>query len=98
MTDLNEVELAREFVQRGLTRREILSTGTRLGLTSASIGAVLALSGKEADAAGRAGRAVSAPTRHQESIFDKTAGAEGPWPQSVVPEPTEKITLSVAHA
>ncbi|MGH2560866.1 MAG: ABC transporter substrate-binding protein, partial [Thermomicrobiales bacterium] len=36
--------------------------------------------------------------RAQEALWDKALGAEGPWPEVAVPEPTEEVTLSVAHA
>jgi multiple sugar transport system substrate-binding protein len=84
MTNPNEAVLAREFMRRGLTRREIIAAGAGLGLAASSLSAVLTLTGHEA--------------RAQESIFDKTQGAEGPWPETAVPEPTEQITLSVAHS
>jgi multiple sugar transport system substrate-binding protein len=84
MTNPNEAELAREFTRRGLTRREIIKIGAGLGLTASSLSTVLALTGQEALA--------------QDSIFDKNEGADGPWPQTAVPEPTSQITLSVAHA
>src|SRR5947207_1185726 len=56
MTDLKVAELADEFSRRGLTRRQILTLGARLGLTSATLGAVLARTGHEAAAAGHSGR------------------------------------------
>src|SRR5829696_1260098 len=84
MTNPSEAALAREFMKRGLTRRQIIAIGAGLGLAASSLSTVLTLTGHEA--------------RAQESIFDKNAGAEGPWPETAVPEPTEKITLSVAHS
>jgi multiple sugar transport system substrate-binding protein len=97
MTDPNEAKLARELARRGLSRREILGIGARLGVSSAALGAVLARSGKGAAAAG-GGRAAFSSGRRQEALWDKSLGAEGPWPQVAVPEPTEEVTLSVAHA
>ncbi|HEY7029788.1 MAG TPA: sugar ABC transporter substrate-binding protein [Thermomicrobiales bacterium] len=97
MTDLNEAELAREFARRGLTRRQVMTIGARLGLSSATLAAVLALHQRETAASSTAG-ATAKRAQNQGSIFDKNAGADGPWPQTAVPEPTEKITLSVSHA
>jgi multiple sugar transport system substrate-binding protein len=84
MTNPNEAALARAFMKRGMTRREIIAAGAGLGLAASSLSAVLTLTGHGA--------------RAQESIFDKNAGADGPWPETAVPEPTEEITLSVAHS
>lgn len=92
-----EIELARAFARRGLSRREILLAGTALGLSSSSIAAVLALSGREALASGQTSRA-AARLRAQDSIFDPAEGADGPWPETVSPEPASQVTLAVAHA
>ena len=92
-----ESELARELARRGLSRREILRIGARLGLSSASLATALTLSGHGAAASGRAGQSAAA-IRAQGSIFDPQEGAEGPWPETAVPEPTSPVTLAVAHA
>jgi multiple sugar transport system substrate-binding protein len=97
MTKSNESQLARELLKRGYGRREIVSIATRLGLSSAAAGAVLAHSGVDALASGSrsgANRAVRAQT----ALWEKSLGAEGPWPEVAVPEPTEPVTLSVSHA
>ena len=92
-----ESELAREFTQRGLSRREMLRIGARLGLTSTSLATILTLSGHGAVASGHAGQPAAA-MRAQGSIFDPQEGADGPWPQTAVPELTSSVTLAVAHA
>jgi multiple sugar transport system substrate-binding protein len=95
MTNPNVADLAREFTRRGLSRREMVSLGTRLGVTSAVLGAAMRLAGQDATASG--GRFTSATARYQEALWDKSLGADGPWPEVAVAEPTEEITLSVAH-
>jgi multiple sugar transport system substrate-binding protein len=97
MTNPNEAKLAREFVRRGMSRREIIAAGTRLGLTAAALSSVLALSRRDVSAAGGANRS-GRRSAFQEALWDKSLGADGPWPEVSVPEPTEEITLSVAHA
>jgi multiple sugar transport system substrate-binding protein len=87
MTVPNEVQLAKELMQRGLTRRGIVSVATRLGLSSAAVGAVLTHGRLDARAAAR-----------QQPQWDKELGADGPWPEVAVAEPTEPVELSIAHA
>ncbi len=96
MTDPNVAELAREFTRRGLSRREMISLGTRLGVTSAVLGGAMRLSGQEATASGA--RLTSATARYQQALWDKSLGAEGPWPEVAIPEPTDPVELSVSHA
>jgi multiple sugar transport system substrate-binding protein len=97
MTRPDEAQLVKELMRRDLSRREIVSIATRLGLSSAAVGAVLAHSRLDARAAG-GGHGVVRAVARQEPLWDKSLGAEGPWPEVAVPEPTEEVTLSVAHA
>lgn len=83
------VELARELERRGMSRRHVLALGALLGIAAAALTA-----GLEA----ASGAVTAAPARQGDSIFDPQAGAEGPWPQAAVPEPTEKVTLAISHA
>jgi multiple sugar transport system substrate-binding protein len=96
MTDPNVADLAREFTRRGLSRREMISLGTRLGVTSAVLGGAMRLTGQDAIASG--GRLAGATAHYQVALWDKSLGADGPWPEVAVPEPTEEVTLSVAHS
>src|SRR5215217_3791351 len=106
MAHSHEEELARELTRRGLSRREVLKIGLRLGLGATSLSALLtACGGAAAPAAAppptAAPAAAEAPTAAPAadqggSIFDAAEGAQGPWPQVAVPEPTSKVTLSVA--
>jgi multiple sugar transport system substrate-binding protein len=96
MTDPNIADLAREFTRRGLSRREVISLGTRVGVTSAVLGGAMRLTGQDAIASG--GRLAGAAARYQVALWDKSLGADGPWPEVAVPEPTEEVTLSVSHA
>jgi multiple sugar transport system substrate-binding protein len=110
MAQSHEEELARELMRRGLSRREVLKIGLRLGLGATSLGALLAACGGAAQqpaaaptAAPAQAPAAEAPTPasapdQQASIFDEAEGAQGPWPKPAVAEPTSKVTLSVAHA
>ena len=81
------VELARKLERRGMSRRQALALGARVGVGSAAVAAGLGAQRGGAPAAAR-----------QDGSFDPAAGAEGPWPQTAVPEPTEKVTLAVSHA
>src|SRR5919197_6152529 len=45
MAQSHEEELARELMRRGLSRREVLKIGLRLGLGATSLGALLAACG-----------------------------------------------------
>jgi multiple sugar transport system substrate-binding protein len=96
MTDPKVADLAREFTRRGLNRREMIALGTRLGVTSAFLGAALRLAGQDAAASGS--RRATAAVRNQEALWDKSLGAEGPWPTVAVAEPAEEVELSIAHA
>jgi multiple sugar transport system substrate-binding protein len=51
-----------------------------------------------APASGAAEQATTAPASGFTNLYDKAQGADGPWPKTVVPEPTSKVELSVAHA
>lgn len=82
------VEMARELERRGMSRRHLLALGAKLGIAAAALTAGLDASSG----------AVRAAARQGDSIFDPQAGAEGPWPQAVVSEPTEKVNLAVSHA
>src|SRR6266516_3530594 len=109
MAQSHEEELARELIRRGLSRREVLKIGLRLGLGATGLGALLAACGGAAQqpaaaptAAPAQAPAAEAPTaaaaQQQTSIFDENEGAQGPWPKPAVAEPTSKVTLSVSHA
>lgn len=96
MTDPNVADLAREFTRRGLSRRQMIALGTRLGVTSAVLGAAMRLTG-QAVAASR-DRPTIATGRYQTALWDKSLGADGPWPTVAVAEPDAAVELSVAHA
>jgi multiple sugar transport system substrate-binding protein len=97
MSDPKVAELARELAGRGLNRRQLLAIGTRLGLSATALSALVRLSAENAEASG--GAQISGyAARNQTALWDKSLGAEGPWPAVAVPEPTEEVTLSVAHA
>ena len=49
-------------------------------------------------ASGAAGQPTAAAASASTSLYDPAQGAEGPWPNTVVPEPTSQVSLSVAHA
>ena len=75
----HEEELARELQRRGMSRRDVLRIGLRMGLGAASMGLLLAACGQTAsepakDAAAD-GEAAAEPA--SESIFDITAGDTG---------------------
>jgi multiple sugar transport system substrate-binding protein len=76
----------------------------RLGLGAASVSAVLAACGQPAAQPGGATEPTAAPAAPADaaptsaSIFDASEGASAAWPASVVADPGQKITLSVAHA
>ncbi len=105
MAHRHEEELARELMRRGLSRREVLKIGMRLGLGATSLGALLAACG-QAPAAPSADQPAAAPTAAPAaqpeptaaSIFDASVGASGPWPSSGVAEPGSPVEISVAHA
>lgn len=97
MTRSNEAKLAQEFARRGLSRREIVAAGTKLGLSAGALSSVLALSRRGASAAGGTQRSGLRPAA-QTPLWDKSLGAEGPWPTSAVADPAEEVTLSVSHA
>src|SRR5260370_37906420 len=110
MARSHEEELARELMRRGLSRREVIRIGLRLGLGATSLGALLAACGGAATppaanqpaAAPTAAPAAEAPTAapadQQTSIFDEGEGSQGPWPPPAVAEPGAKVTLSLSHA
>jgi multiple sugar transport system substrate-binding protein len=112
MAQSHEEELARELMRRGLSRREVIRIGLRLGLGATSLGALLAACGGSAPApAGQATAppaeapptaapaAEAAPTAAQQtSIFDANEGAQAAWPSNAVPDPGSKVEISVAHA
>src|SRR5215211_3610397 len=56
----HEEELARELTRRGLSRREVLKVGLRLGLGATSMGALLAACGGATTPAAPAGGAATA--------------------------------------
>jgi multiple sugar transport system substrate-binding protein len=102
-----EAELARELTRRGLSRRQMISVMLRLGLGMGSIGAVLAACGQAPQGTTAPTAAPAAPVEPTAappaaeptaaSLFDASVG-DGNWPKSVVADPTEKVTISVAHA
>ncbi|MFL5807858.1 MAG: ABC transporter substrate-binding protein [Roseiflexaceae bacterium] len=105
MARSHEEELARELMRRGLSRREVIRIGLRLGLGATSLGALLAACGGAAQqpaaapaAAPAAEAPTAAPAEQQTSIFDEGEGSQGPWPPPAVAEPGAKVTLSVSHA
>jgi len=63
MATHHEEELAHELRQRGLSRREILQIGARLGLSGAAIATVLAACGQAPQQPGTG----AAPTIHSAS-------------------------------
>jgi multiple sugar transport system substrate-binding protein len=107
-----EEELARELTKRGYSRRQILKIGAALGLGGTSMAVLAACAAPPVQApaapaapaeqkpaeAPAAAEPTTAPEQQAESIFDPAEGADCEWPKSVVPDPTEKVTLSVAHA
>lgn len=101
MTTHHEEELAYELRRRGLSRREILKAGARLGLSGAAISALLAACGQQAPAQPGGGAAQAPTTAPAEptavSLFDQAEGNSG-WPASAVGDPAEKVEISVAHA
>src|SRR5215212_6029054 len=60
MAHSHEEELARELTRRGLSRREVLKVGLRLGLGATSLGALLAACGGTSQPAASGG--ATAPT------------------------------------
>ena len=114
MAHSHEEELARELTRRGLSRREVLKVGLRLGLGATSMGALLAACGGAAAPAAAPtaapAPAAAAPTAApapaaeaptaapQTSLFDASEGADAQWPQNAVADPTSPVELSVAHA
>lgn len=97
MTDSNDARFARTVGRQRMSRREIIAAGTRLGLTSAALGAVLRLNDPSVEAAS-GGRLAARAIRSQKPLWDKSLGAEGPWPEVAVTEPADPVTLSVSHA
>jgi multiple sugar transport system substrate-binding protein len=98
-----EEALARELMRRGLNRRQMIATMARLGLGAAGVSAVLAACGQApaaTPAAPAAPTAAPAPAAEPTAapLFDQTEGANGPWPQGAVADPSSKVTISVAHA
>jgi len=61
MAHSHEEELARELTRRGLSRREVLKVGLRLGLGATSMGALLAACGGAATPAAPAAAPTAAP-------------------------------------
>lgn len=111
MAHSHEEELARELTRRGLSRREVLKVGLRLGLGATSLSALLAACGGTAatpaapaaeapTAAPAPAPAAEAPTAAppQTALFDSNEGASGPWPQNAVADPGSPVEISVAHA
>ncbi|NBU65467.1 MAG: extracellular solute-binding protein, partial [Chloroflexia bacterium] len=95
MMGKHEEELAQELQRRGMSRRDVLRIGLRLGLGAASMGMLLAACGKAEPAKDAGGDAAAEPTK--ESIFDIKAGDTGAWPKSAIAEPGDKIEISVGH-
>src|SRR4051795_6292019 len=104
MAHSHEEELARELTRRGLSRREVLKFGLRLGLGATSMGALLAACGGSpapAAAPGAAAPTAAAPApaadaptaAPQTALFDASEGATGQWPQNAVADPTSPIEL-----
>lgn len=99
MTTHHEEELAQEFKRRGLSRREMLQIGARLGLSGAAMAAVLAACGQapQQPGAGAAPTTPPAPEPTPVSLFDPEEGNSG-WPTNAIPDPTERVEISVAHS
>ncbi|MEP7187781.1 MAG: sugar ABC transporter substrate-binding protein, partial [Roseiflexaceae bacterium] len=111
MAHSHEEELARELTRRGMSRREVLKFGLRLGLGATSMGALLAACGGTTPPAaapgGTAPTAAAAPAPAADaptaappatSLYDASEGSDAAWPKSSVADPTAAVELSVAHA
>ncbi len=110
----HEKELAQELMRRGMSRREVIKMGLRLGLGATSMAALLAACGGQTapagqtaaptSAAGAAPTPAPAPTAasgaapQENPLYNETEGAQGPWPKNVVADPSAKVEISVAHA
>lgn len=103
MATHHENELAREMMRRGMSRRQMIRSMIRLGLGASAMGAILAACGQAAPSATAPTAAPAEPAAPAAeptaaSIFDAAEGANAAWPQSVVGDPSAKVTISVAHA
>jgi len=101
MATHNEQELAREFMRRGLSRRQMIASMLRLGLGASGITAVLAACGQPAQPTNQGGSEPAAPAAPEPtaaSIFDPSVGADANWPSSAVADPSQTVNISVAHA
>lgn len=98
MTANREQKIVHELVRRGLSRREILAIGARVGLTPAAVAATLALSQQGAVARGLDSRGALRANLVQQAQWDPELGADCDWPEPSVPEPQSKVTISVAHS
>jgi multiple sugar transport system substrate-binding protein len=81
MAQSHEEELARELMRRGLSRRQVLKIGLRLGLGATSLGALLAACGGSATqqpsgAAPTAGPAGAEPTAAAPAAAEPTAAEQ----------------------
>jgi multiple sugar transport system substrate-binding protein len=99
MATHHEEELAHELKQRGLSRREILQIGARLGLSGAAIATVLAACGQAPQQPGTGAAPTIPPATEPTpaSLYDPEEGNSG-WPTNAVSDPTERVEISVAHA
>jgi hypothetical protein len=80
----HEEELARELQRRGMSRRDVLRIGLRMGLGAASMGLLLAACGQTASEPAKDAGGEAAAEPASESIFDITAGDTGVWPKSAI--------------
>ncbi|ABU58625.1 ABC transporter substrate-binding protein [Roseiflexus castenholzii] len=99
MTTHHEEELAQELKRRGLSRREILQIGARLGLSSAAVAAVLAACGQAPQQSGTGAAPTTPPATEPTptSLYDLEEGNSG-WPTNAIADPSERVEISVAHA
>lgn len=109
MENNHEQELARQLMKRGLTRRQVITIGLKLGLGATSMGVLLSACGGAAAPAAPSGGAAAAPTAApaagaaaaaptSTSLYDAGEGADAAWPKSTVADPADKVELSIAHA
>jgi multiple sugar transport system substrate-binding protein len=108
MATPHEQELAREFLRRGLSRRQMIVMMLRLGLGASSIGAILAACG-QSPSGGQGAAATTAPAAEPTaapaapeptaaSIFNIDEGTSVDYPTSAIGDPSSPVEISVAHA
>jgi multiple sugar transport system substrate-binding protein len=98
MTNERDQKIMRDLTRRGLSRREVLAIGARVGLTPAAVGAAIALSQQPVSAGPRATRRPHSANVALQAQWDRELGADCDWPEPSVPEPESPVTITVAHA